>query len=73
MYNNISDIILNSNVENLKIGIWPIIDNLIKDPYNFKTNGYKIMYPISQLISPLGDNNIFSFIVKRRYYCYDCL
>ena len=31
------------------------------------------MYPISQLIVPLNNNNNFSFKLKNRFYCFDCL
>ena len=71
-YNNIiNSIQLLDNIAYNK-GVWDILDKLLEDPYNFKNKGYKIPYSISQLISPLENNNIFSFNIKKMKLCFKC-
>ena len=60
------------DITELKNGIWNLITKIDTKNFNFKKEGFKSNYPISQLISPLKDNNIFSFKIKRQLYCYNC-
>ena len=71
-YNAISEKILNFKNEDFKKGIWNLIINLKEDKYNFKINGYKKNYAISQLIAPFANSNIFAFEIRRYGYCYNC-
>ena len=61
LYNDLSDKILNMSKDELENGIWTLIDNINKNKFSFTSKGYKVSYPISQLIGPLKHNNIFSF------------
>ena len=49
-----------------------LLDNLNLNKYDFISKGYKVSYPVSQLIAPLKNNNIFSFKYKSQFYCYMC-
>ena len=37
----------------LEDGIWILLDNLNLNKYDFISKGYKVSYPVSQLIAPL--------------------
>ena len=72
LYNDLSDKILNMSKDELEDGIWTLIDNINKNKYSFTSKGYKVSYPINQLIGPLKHNNIFSFKSKSQLFYYIC-
>ncbi len=71
-YNDLVRTISLSSKEDYNKGIWKFIDNLKDDPLNFKNTGYKVVYAISQLFSPLNNNNIFCFEIHREENCFKC-
>ncbi len=71
-YNNFVNSISLLEKKDLNNGIWKIIDNLKDDPLNIKLKGYKNVYAISQLFSPLNNNTIFCFEIKREEKCFKC-
>ena len=71
-YDNLVDQLRILNIEELNMGVWSIIDKIQIDWFNFKTEGYKQEYAISQLISLFKNNNIFCFEINRENYCYKC-
>ena len=70
LYNNLVDKIFNMSKNELEDGIWILLDNLNLNKYDFISKGYKLSYPVSQLIAPLKNNNIFSFKYKSQLYYY---
>ena len=71
-YNNFVNSISLLEKKDLNNGIWKIIDNLKDDPLNIKLKGYKNVYAISQVFSPLNNNTIFCFEIKREEKCFKC-
>ena len=71
-YNEFVRSISLSSKEDFNNGIWKFIDNLKSYPLNFKNTGYKTVHAISQLFSPLNNNNIFCFEINREENCFKC-
>lgn len=74
IFYNIGEFLLNLKNEELDIGFWEIINkyNLDKCGFLDKINGYKEMYPISDIFNFLKNEKLFSIKRKELVSCINC-